>query len=76
MEKKNINLESKIEENYNKIHDLESANEEYRVTYNKMDGHMRSMNKKFQELQKKYTAKDQRIKGLLETNKKLENEKL
>lgn len=52
-----------------KIQSLEQSNQDYKDTYGKITS-------KFQELQKKYFAKDAKIKQLKEHNKKLEQEKV
>lgn len=69
-------LESKIDENYIRIHELESSNEEYRVTYSKMDGQIRALTKRVQELTKKLHLKDSKISQLKEQSKKLQAEKI
>ena len=68
-------LEEKLEESYRVQHELENMLEEYQVNCKKNEEQIKAQNKKFHDLQKKYSNHDKERKELAEKAKRLETEK-
>lgn len=68
-------LEEKLEDSYRQQHSLENTMEEYEVNLKRVEENLKQNNRKFHELQKKYSLCEQQKKEMLDKMRKLEQDK-